>query len=495
MELPAKLRATLAQCFGADLRALALFRIAVGAVLLLDLLDRSRDVAAHYTDAGVLPAPDALREFGRGLYLSLHWLASGSTAAEAALFVVQGVCALALLLGFHTRIATVASWYLLVSLQARNPYLASMGGDKFLRLVLFFGIFLPLGARFSLDARRLGRPASNWVASLPSAALLLQIALMYVATGLAKNGLTWWDGTALTVALDLEQYHTAFSPWLRDQQWLHAPLTHATRWFEMLGPLVPFVPWRNGVFRMLGFLAFVGFHLGLATFLDIGPFPIMCIAAWFAFLPAELFDRWLPALSTRFAPAPAGPARVSTPRWAQLGAGVAILYVVLEVAADASGLRLPAPLRGVGTALRLTQSWEMFAPNPSRSDAWLVVEGHLSGGGSVDLWTGGPVSLAKPDDIPATAPDFRWRLYSWYALLKDAGSLGFAERQERFVRHLCRDWNARHADAERLVRVRTLGLTEPTGAPPGVPPQVALLAALECPDGAPHARLPTDTRR
>lgn len=479
MELPAPLRAILARCFGVDLRALALFRIAAATVLLLDLLDRSRNLAAHYTDAGVLPGPDALRGFGRGLYLSVHWLASGSTPAEAALFVVQGACALALLLGYHTRIATFASWYLLVSLQARNPYLAAMGGDKFLRLMLFFGIFLPLGARFSLDARRRGRPASNWTASLPSAALLLQIALMYVATGLAKSGATWSNGTALGFALELEQYHSALSPWLREQTWLHAPLTHATRWFEILGPLLPFVPWRNGLFRMLAFLAFVGFHLGLAAFLDIGPFPIMCIAAWFAFLPSELFDRWLPALSARFTPAPGGPLRVSTPRWAQLGAGAALLYVVLEITADASGARLPSAVRGMGTALRLTQSWQMFAPNPSRSDAWLVVDGRLAGGGSVNPWTGAAVSLAKPDDIPATTPGFRWRLYGWYALLKRPGSRGFAERQERFVHHLCREWNARHQDAEQLVHVRTLGLSEPTGDPSA--PRVAVLAELDCP--------------
>jgi hypothetical protein len=480
--LSTRLSEALAKSFSIDLRALALFRIAIATVLLFDLLDRSRFLVAHYTDAGIYPAADALQEYGRGLYLSPHLLLSGSTAGEVGLFAIQALFAAAMLLGFHTRIATMASWFLLVSLQARNPYLAAMGGDKFLRLLFFFGIFLPLGACLSLDARRVGRPASYRIATLPGAALLLQIALMYVTTGLQKNGVSWRDGMAVGLALNLEQHQTLFTPWLREMRWLHVPLTHATRAFEIFGPLLAFVPYRNELFRAAAFVAFTGFHLSLAAFLDIGPFPIMCIAAWFVFLPSALFDRWLPALSASFAPQPAGSARVATPRWAQIGAGLAILYVFFANLEQWTGRNIfPAPLRSAGTALRLNQSWKMFAPNPLNRDGWIVIDGQLADGRTINPWTGQATSFVKPADIPATAPGFRWRLYTWYGLMVPA-SEARTHRHQRFAGFICREWNRDHRGADRLVHVRTLTLIEITGDPPDKPPYGEVMSSLDCPD-------------
>lgn len=42
--------------FSLDLRSLALFRMAIGLIVLLDLLDRMRFLREHYTDAGKHPA-------------------------------------------------------------------------------------------------------------------------------------------------------------------------------------------------------------------------------------------------------------------------------------------------------------------------------------------------------------------------------------------------------------------------------------------------------
>ena len=50
--------------FSLDLRSLAAFRVALALVLLYDLADRSRDLAAHYTEQGVFPVAQALEEFG-----------------------------------------------------------------------------------------------------------------------------------------------------------------------------------------------------------------------------------------------------------------------------------------------------------------------------------------------------------------------------------------------------------------------------------------------
>ena len=44
-----------------DTRSLAVFRVGLGLLLLADILERSRNLTAHYTDAGVLPRSLLLR--------------------------------------------------------------------------------------------------------------------------------------------------------------------------------------------------------------------------------------------------------------------------------------------------------------------------------------------------------------------------------------------------------------------------------------------------
>ena len=137
--------------FGIDLRSLAAFRIGIGALLLTDLGMRATDLTAHYTDDGIVPRSlldDRLRDSWRW---SWHML-NGSAAFQSALFLVAAFAAAALMVGFRTRFATVVSWLLLVSLHARNPFIVN-AGDVLLRVVLFWSIFLPLGAVWSIDHR------------------------------------------------------------------------------------------------------------------------------------------------------------------------------------------------------------------------------------------------------------------------------------------------------------------------------------------------------
>ncbi|MGA1192190.1 MAG: HTTM domain-containing protein, partial [Bdellovibrionota bacterium] len=46
-----------------DTRSLALFRIALGLLLLIDLINRAKFLRAHYTDFGVLPRGPLVTEF------------------------------------------------------------------------------------------------------------------------------------------------------------------------------------------------------------------------------------------------------------------------------------------------------------------------------------------------------------------------------------------------------------------------------------------------
>ena len=43
------------ELFGVDLRSLALLRVSLAIIVLLDLAYRANDLKAHYTDLGILP--------------------------------------------------------------------------------------------------------------------------------------------------------------------------------------------------------------------------------------------------------------------------------------------------------------------------------------------------------------------------------------------------------------------------------------------------------
>src|SRR5262245_35815228 len=187
-------RAFFNRAFELDPRSLAALRIGIGIVLLLNLNALLPDARALFTDHGMLSCERCrhLTTEEQSTYppfwLSLHMLDS-RLEWQYALFAVMAICALAVVVGYRTQTALFLSWFLLIGLQARNP-LILCGGDQLLRCLLFWCLFLPLGSRWSLDARR--RPIiAAPICSLASAALVLQLATMYVTTAVVKSDPMW----------------------------------------------------------------------------------------------------------------------------------------------------------------------------------------------------------------------------------------------------------------------------------------------------------------
>src|SRR4029077_4507418 len=116
---------------------------------------------------------------------SFHF-ASGSAGYQAVLFAIAGALGLALLVGMETRLGTIGSWLMIVSVDHRAPPIVS-GADILLRMLLFWGMFLPLGETWSIDAwlcKRRG--GSQWcqarqpILCVASGAILIQMGLMYL---------------------------------------------------------------------------------------------------------------------------------------------------------------------------------------------------------------------------------------------------------------------------------------------------------------------------
>lgn len=428
--------------FGLDLRSLALFRIGLGLALLVDLAGRCPDLVAHYTDDGVLP-----RAITPVYTISIHGL-SGSAAYEGSLFLLAAALAVAVLVGYRTQLATFFSWLLLLSLHARNP-LVLHGGDLLERLLLFWAIFLPLGARWSLDARA-GPPPRPVVSSAATVALLLQVAFMYWFGLAARTDAAWWGkGTAVSEALHLDFYATSLGRWLRDQppellRWA----TYATVAVEGGGPLLLLLSGGLPRLRTAVVAIMIAFHIMLALALRLGTFWLVCVVAWLPFLPAWFWDGFLARLRRRAGPpADAEPIKPDVEAGALSPLATAVVLTALAYVAAFNFLALwgggidPSVVRGIG----LEQAWGMFAPRPNREDGWFVVVGKQNNGNEVDALRGGPVSWAEPESFEALYPNMRWAAYA-VALTRPTNEA----YRPYFADYLGRRWNSAHKGGEAV---------------------------------------------
>lgn len=135
--------------FGADIRSIALIRVLLGLIVVGDVLDRGQYIFEHYTDYGVMPRYAVLENYWNDYYVCIH-LMTGTVFGQKLLFFINGLFGLSLALGFYSRVCAFVCWIFAYSIQVRNPFLLH-GGDQYLRLLLFWSIFMPLGECCSLD--------------------------------------------------------------------------------------------------------------------------------------------------------------------------------------------------------------------------------------------------------------------------------------------------------------------------------------------------------
>lgn len=463
---------------GVDVRSLALLRISMGVILLIDLASRARLLTANYTDAGAHPRAVTESYLPAGSLPSPHlWV--GSTRAEAALFVVAAVAAALLALGWRTRLATFVSWLLLASLQQRNLMVLD-GGDHLLRFLLFWGIFLPLGAWGSLDARRTGPPPRAIVCSPASAALLLQVAGMFFITGLLKTGPEWSDGTAISYAIARKWWILPFGTWILAHPPLPQLLTPTVRGVEMLAPLLLFSPFATAPLRGLGILMLWGLLAGLGFGLWLNLFPFIAGTGLLPFAPPVAWD-WLALrlrpLVVRTGPAsPGGARRVAAGLVHAVVLALLALVVWINVRSVNPELPWPPALARVATFLDLDQRWTMYAPSPRHIDASFEHRGRLVDGTVVDLDStpGGPGWA----DVERA-----WRDYRFLYFLQKLAAPRWQAPLAAYERWLCRQWNDGRSDGTRLLSVDVILVVEPiaVGNEPKRPIERHPMGSMLCP--------------
>ena len=292
-------RVSLKTVFSIDLRSLALMRITMALLILLDLILRSRDMVVFYTDAGLLPRSKWL-ELNHKWHLSLH-AASGDLWWQILLFVLAAVFAIGLLLGYRTRIMNVLSWIMLASLLNRNE-MVLQGGDLLLVIMCFWGIFLPLGARWSIDSalqpQRRNNPNEHRFEShkpqlyfsMATIAVIFQVLYLYFFTALLKTGDPWrFPFEAAFYTLEIQHFATPIGNWFKQL----TPLLPIGAAFvigvEFIAPVLVLLPFGWAVLRIIGLLLLASLHVAFLLLLHIGLFPFVDFMSLTVLIPSAVW--------------------------------------------------------------------------------------------------------------------------------------------------------------------------------------------------------------
>lgn len=445
-----RLNEKLKELFGIDTRSLAILRIGLALVLLMDLFIRIQDLSVHYSDEGLLPRNVVIHHFLDDWHISLH-LINGTWQFQFVLFILEILFAISLLLGFRTRLSTILSWILLISLQTRNP-LIIQGGDTVLRMLLFWGMFLPLGSCWSMDHwLKNEKTSQGQVVSAATVALLLQVCCIYWFSAFLKTDATWrQDGTAVWYALSNEIFATSLGRYLLNYPVLLQLMTFSTMFLEFLGPFFAFSPIWTGPLRFATVLIFILFHLALNFTLELGLFSYICIVAWTAFLPRWF---WNSILSSK---------QILTNHWKMSGLStfiVVVFFIQIFIwnLRNANFLSLPTQFNVLSSLTRVDQYWNMFAPFPLREDGWLVIPAKLRNGKEVDLLNGkSPVSWEKPELCSACFKNDRWRSLTLSLTFNQNNAVSLSN----YANYLSRHWNENHLYEENLFEFEIVFLSK-----------------------------------
>lgn len=395
-----------------DPRSLALFRIGLGLVVVLDQILRLRDLLTFYTDSGILPRTTLLSTNLSDFWISLH-MSVGGGMGECVLLLVTAGCGLCLSAGWRTPQATLACWIMLNSLHARNPFVNDRG-DSQLVIMLLWGLFLPLGAVWSVDARR-GNKIHGSAVGFPAAALIVQLSLIYLFAALTKTGSYWLArGDALEYSLQSAIFATDFAAIVHG---LVQPYLKAANYLviasELFVGLLILTPFSVGLLRGFAVALIVGFHLTVALLFHLGLFPLIGLVSIVALIPAE-FWRARPKLPETQGSRSTTKAKISRDLCL---ASILGLAVVSNIGSLTWGLPWDAPtwLKAPARVLKIDQHWDLFSPLPPISGQFQVLGVHPTDGERL-------IHRLPKTSLDSEAPDFpnhRWRMLLLTTLFPD----------------------------------------------------------------------------
>jgi hypothetical protein len=259
---------------------LGLVRMAFGVVAIGWTVSLLPDLYPLFGPHGIVP-----QQPGDAFY----WGVFAIFTSDRALLIgwaVLLVSSVALTIGWHSRLAALAVWVLILSFQHRDQWVWN-SGDVAVRIEALVLMLSPCGAALSLDqARSAGtfwsaRECAQW----PLRLMQLQMSLIYLASALSKiNGSAWPQGTAVSYSLRLQDL-TLLSPphWVTDS----ALLMNAATWGSLAVELsLAFLVWNRRL-RPWVLAAGVVMHTIIMVTIAVGFFTVAMFVLYLAFVPPE----------------------------------------------------------------------------------------------------------------------------------------------------------------------------------------------------------------
>jgi hypothetical protein len=268
-----------------DVRLLALLRIGFASLVLVHWLAMLPHLRMLWSVQGMLPLSDISAVAG-GFVPTVFQLLPESDVVIALGYGLLGLHALLLLVGLRSRLQLAAVLCWLVSFQNRNLLVVN-GQDAVLRLIGIFLLLAPIGAAWSLDARRLR--AALEPPYYPVRLIQVQIAIVLFSAGIWKlQGDDWTDGSALYYVTRLDGFwgNLPLPAALPHSKALLCGLTWATLALELAVPVLIWLPRTRRVALALA----LSFHACLAYAMNLFLFAPIMLLGWCSFLQREDLD-------------------------------------------------------------------------------------------------------------------------------------------------------------------------------------------------------------
>lgn len=194
---------------------------------------------------------------------------------------------LGLVLGIGGRIWTLLTWVLCLAFVHRN-YFVAYGGDLIGSVWLFYLSWTRHNVHFSvlnlINSERFKKYKCDMFSSAGARMVQIQLCVIYCFTGLHKlKGTSWWDGSALWLALGNRQYAITDFTWFSHWPLMVAMMGYTTLLFEIYF----FALVWNSKTKPYVLACGVAFHVGVALTMGIWSFAGVMISAYVLFIKKE----------------------------------------------------------------------------------------------------------------------------------------------------------------------------------------------------------------
>lgn len=283
--------------FRVDLRSLALLRIMLGLLAMVDVARRIPYIDLIYSREGILPNAVAVAHpFSSHVFTLLNGF--DGPFEQHVFFGGILIAAFLFTIGYRTKFFHIITAAGILSIHNYN-ILVENGGDQVQNIFLCWALFFPLGARWSIDSlrtsmrdvqeatpqqlndRTFGAPDRSQLWSLAVLACLFQFVAIYFFNAVNKSGNLWGDGSALYYVAHMDRQVTWLALWARENLpyvfWVFGSWTTlVTEVVIVFGCLSVF--WLNQL-RLTAFLGIWFLHVMIAVLMNVGVFSWAMICA------------------------------------------------------------------------------------------------------------------------------------------------------------------------------------------------------------------------